>query len=193
MYDDPRIIEIMNFLGTNYKEFLRQSKFKLKFKHNEATDLLSDVIDRFCNNLKKNPKYIDKYYHMYLDKKLFGYICKIIDNNIKFPTSPWRYNKTPNHLEFNEFVYIQEKQLDNNEEIIKKIYSYFENNKGKELFGNHWQYYRDIFLEYVQSDQTYIRIATKYNITESSVYNHIRYVKTIIREQLKKDGFSNKI
>lgn len=189
---------ILDNIAHNYKEFLKQAKYKLyKQRHivNEDSymELVSDVIYSVIEKLN-NDESLERFYDMALNGKLKLFILKGIDSNTRFVRAPFLRKKI---IENNRIVYIDHldnsiKEDENDEEKIAednkridKILDIMEPAKAREVFGEDWQYYCIIFKEYIYNKTSYKTIALKYGIPLSSIYFHIRWIKDKIRTELK--------
>lgn len=197
MNKDEKVEAILSDMSTNYLEFCRQAKIKL-YKHaklcdnNSYKELVSDVLFSVISKLNTTEN-INKFYKMTEKNKLKLYILKGISTNTSFFSAPFLRKKLQEskRLIFYDNIEYYEEEFDEiteqeEENIINLINSFLEKPKAPELFGEDWKYYTNLFKEYIHTKSTYASLGQKYSIPVSSIAFHIRYVKTKIREELKK-------
>jgi len=197
---------ILNYIGKYYSEFEKQARVKLyKRRHLLSTDtdyleLVSDVIFTIVDKLD-NVTYVNKFYTLCLQDELKLYIFKSIDRNCSSFTAPFLYNKLKltkqNELNYDiqsDYKNLDSDQLkwveydDETKDKVNRLYEMLEYPKARELFGEHWKYFANLFLEYIDDKSTtYKSLSIKYDVPISSIGSHIKLVKDKLLNEYNKN------
>jgi hypothetical protein len=197
---------VLDNLADNYDIFLDQARIKLN-KHSRLCsqdaykELGADVIFSIVQKLDSSSN-IDFYFSMINEDKLKLYTLKAISTNTSFYSAPFLRQKIQDN---NKLLYIDNivnededfKERENKENIqdllVSNVKQYLELPKAKELFGEDWHYYTNLFKEYINTESSYSSLSKKYSIPKSSIAFHIRYVKSILRTELLALTFDSSI
>ena len=202
MNDDFKVVIILKDLANNFPIFLEQARIKL-LKHTKLigshceNELVSDVLFTVIDKLKTSIL-IDRFYQMTKQDRLRLYVLKAISTNTSFFSAPYLQKKLKEKNQprifdnYDYFSQIEEPEEREEEDLqfVKDasitiyIKSMLVLPKSKELFGDDYRYYTELFKEYTSTNSSYQTLASKYNIPKSSIAFHLRQVKDKIREEL---------
>lgn len=187
---------LKNIINKNYYNFLTQVQKKINRKiaknADDASELLSDVLFNILNKLEEDPEFLLRCIEMNNKQKFISYIGKALDIQARYSSAPFLRAKLNKHLPIFDYQSVSSicDEEYNEDEIedevkIKQLLILMQPSQAKALLGEAWKYYLKMFKEYATTETTYIKLAKKYGIEVSGLYQNIIYTKEQLKEKLK--------
>lgn len=190
-------------ITTYYDQLVLQANYKLLHRYRtDSSDgmlLVSEVLCSFYEKLR-NAQNVCRFHQLFLDNKLHLYLFKCINTNARSASAPFIQSKIKSRkdLEYKDNIYLHEEDVIlekeqeeiEEDEILIRIKTILNRKEARQLFGDKYKYYTELFKLYAIEGYTIKEIAERFSASYPTVQKHLLFVRRKIKKLLTNEGYA---